>query len=212
MLALIPALIPALVLSQATRYTIDPRETELIALTKPAGLFSGASHSHVLLARSVTGAISYDPAAPAASSFTVSFPTDALENDDPLLRQRFNLTGTLSAEDRKTIGANLRAADQLDVKRFPTTSFTSSKVSKLDAGHLEISGTMTLRGVAVALTLPVAVSIKDGVLNGRGTVGITHAMFGFKPISVALGTIRNAEEITLDLKVTARAPSPDGGS
>jgi len=206
------ALIPALLLAQATHYAIDPAQTELIALTAPAGLFAGASHPHVIVARKVQGEVVYDPAAAEASSVTLQFPADALENDEPAQRKRFGFATNPSEGDRKTIAANLRSEGQLDVKKYPTVTFASKKVRRVDAERLEVTGTMTLRGVPVELLLPVKVSVKDGVLRGEGSIGITHAMFGFKPFTAALGTIRNAEEISLKLTIVGRAQPPDGGS
>ena len=205
-------LVPALVLSQATHYAIVPEETELLALTSPAGLFAGASHPHVITAPKVRGEVIYDANAPETSSVSLEFQAKDLGNDDPALRRRFHMTSMLSIEDRKKVAADMVGADQLDVKKYPTVSFTSRHVRRLDAEHLEVSGAMTLRGVAAELTLPVKVTVHDGVLRGEGTVGITHAMFGFRPFSTALGTIRNAEPITLELRIVARAMAPDGGS
>lgn len=206
------SLVAALLLAQAVHYPLDAAQTELIALTAPAGLFAGASHPHVIVARRVQGEVVYDPAAPEASSVTLQFPADALENDDPAQRKRLGFTTTPSPEDRKTIAANLRAADQLDVKKYPTASFASKRVRRLDAERLEVSGTLTVRGVPVDLTLPVKVTVKAGVLRGEGSVGVTHAMFGFKPFTAALGTVRNAEEIKLELVLVGRAAQADSGS
>lgn len=202
------ALLPLCVLAQPVLFAIDPEETELIALSAPAGLLGGASHPHVIVARRVTGAVIYDASEPAASSITLEFQVDALENDAPALRKRLGLRGELSEEERRTVGAAMRSEGQLDVKRHPRVGFTSKQVTRLDPSRLEVRGTMTLRGVAVELIVPVTVSVRDDLLRGEGTVGITHAMFGFKPFSTALGTIRNAEEISLRLKISARSPSP----
>jgi polyisoprenoid-binding protein YceI len=207
------ALLPLWLLAQPVHYAIDPEHTELLALTAPAGLLGGASHPHVIVARRVMGEVIYDASSPAASSVTLEFQVDALENDAPALRKRLGLRGELTEEERRTVSAAMRAEGQLDVKRHPRVSFTSKHVTRLDDASLEVHGTMTLRGVAVELTLPVKVSVRDGVLHGEGTVGLTHAMFGFKPFSTALGTIRNAEEISLRLKLaaTARSSTADGG-
>lgn len=206
------SLAAALLLAQAIHYPIDAAQTELIALTTPTGLFAGASHPHVIVARRVQGEVVYDPAAPEASSVALRFPADSLENDDPAQRKRFGFATELSPADRQAVAANLRAEDQLDVKRYPTASFASRRVRRLDAERLEVSGTLTLRGVPVELTLPVRVTVKDGVLRGEGRVGVTHAMFGFKPFTAALGTVRNAEEIELELVLVGRAAQPDSGS
>ena len=204
-------LLTCLLLAAPTTYPLDPAATELVALTSPAGLFAGASHPHVLVARQVQGEVTFDPEAPEATRVWVRFPADALENDDPALRARFGLGGPLPAETRREVATNLRSAGQLDVKRYPEVSYRSRSARRLADGALELSGTLTVRGVAAAVTLPVHLGLEAGVLRGEGTVGITHAMFGFQPYTAALGTIRNAEAMTLRLTLVARAPAPDAG-
>jgi len=204
-------LLAGLLLGQATSYAVDASQTELVVLTTPAGLFAGASHPHVIVARQVRGVVTFDPAAVEATRIAVTFPADALENDDPALRARFGLTSTLSPEARQEVAANLRSPGQLDVKKWPEVTFRSLAARRLDAGHLELSGTLTVRGVAARLTLPVSLALEHGVLSGEGTVGVTHALFGFQPYAAALGTIRNAEAMTLRLKLVARASPEDAG-
>jgi polyisoprenoid-binding protein YceI len=201
-------LLVALALAEATTYVIDASQTEILALTAPAGLFAAASHPHVLQARQVTGEVVFDAAHPEATEVVVRFPADALENDEPALRSRVGFTTTLSPRDRATVAANLRAPDQLDAARHPELSFRSTGARSLGPGRLQLSGTLTVRGVGVAVTLPVRLEVADGVLRGYGTVGLTHAMFGFAPYVTGLGTIRNAEEVTLRVTLVARAPKP----
>jgi polyisoprenoid-binding protein YceI len=201
-------LLVALALTLPTTYVVDGSQTELLALTAPAGLFAGASHPHVLQARQVTGVVVFDATRPEATLVEVKFPADALENDDPALRARVGFTSTLSPQDRATVAANLRAKGQLDVATYPVMSFQTTGARSLGPGRLELSGTLTVRGVAVALKLPVRVEVADGVLRGYGTVGLTHAMFGFAPYVTGLGTIRNAEEVALRVTLVARAGKP----
>jgi polyisoprenoid-binding protein YceI len=205
-------LLASLLLGAPTAYAVDPAQTELVVLTTPAGLFAGASHPHVLVARQVQGEVTFDPEAVEATRLWVHFPADALENDDPAWRARFKLAGTLPPEARREVAAALRSEGQLDVKRYPQVSFRSREVRRRGASQLEVSGTLTVRGVGAQITLPVHLAVEDGVLRGEGTVGITHAMFGFQPYVAALGTVRNAEEMTLRLRLVARAAGADSGA
>ena len=56
---------------------------------------------------------------------------------------------------------HLRSADFLDVERYPTITFSSSRAEAIDASHLLIHGDLTIRGT----TRPVAL---DTELKGRG--------------------------------------------
>ena len=203
-LALLVAFLPTMTAAAPVTYRIEPADTELLALTTPAGLLSGLSHPHVVAARGATGEVVHDAAAPAGDRVTVEAPTDLLENDEPALRARLGMK-PLDEGDRRKVGEALRAADQLDVARHPRVRFSSTAVRALEDGRLEVVGTLELRGVAAEVRLPVRVEVQDGVLRGEGTLRITHRQFGFKPVSAAAGTIRNAEEIELRLVLVARA-------
>ncbi len=203
--ALLAALVPGLALAAPVAYRLDPAETELVAITHPVGLFSGAAHPHAVLARGAEGRIVHDPSDPAASRVEVEVRTDALEVDDPALRRRYGLAGTLSDADRRKVAASMRARDQLDVAGFPNISFSSTAVRPLGEGRLEVSGPLTIRGRSAEIRVPVRVSVEGGVLRGEGTVHVTHAMFGIRPFSTAFGTVRNADGIDLHLTLVGRA-------
>jgi polyisoprenoid-binding protein YceI len=211
--ALLVGLVPALVFAAPATYPIDPERSEIVAHLSPAGLLRGVSHPHVIVAREISGEMVYDAEAPERSSVRVQAPAEALENDDPALRKKYGLDGTLDEGDRKKVAAGLRAEDQLDTGRFPSIAFASSSVRRLDGEQLEVTGRLTIRGVSAEISLPVRVTLSDGVLSGEGTVRITHAMFKFEPFSTALGTIRNAEEIVLRVALVGRAKvePPDAG-
>jgi len=206
------ALAPTLGLAAPVTYPLDPAATELVALTRPAGLLRGTAHPHVIVARKVEGEVVYDAEAPEASSVRVRFPSEALEVDDPGLRRRYGLEGTLDEGDRRKVAAAMRAEDQLDTGRYSTISFESRSVRKVAGERLEVTGRLTIRGVAADITLPVRATVKDGVLRGEGTVTLTHAMFRFEPFSTALGTIRNAEEILIRVTLVGRARAEPPGA
>jgi len=50
---------------------------------------------------------------------------------------------------------HLRSADFFDVEKFPTISFTSSKITKTGDNNFAVTGTLTMHGVAKEITLPV---------------------------------------------------------
>lgn len=203
--AILAVLAPAVALAAPVTYSIDPEATELVALTRPAGLLRGAAHPHVIAARRVEGEVVHDAEAPDTSSVRVRFPAEALEVDDPDLRRKYRLDGTLDDGDRRKVTAAMRAEDQLDTGKHPTIAFESRSVRWLGGDRLEVRGRLAIRGVAAEIALPVRVTVKDGVLRGEGTIAVAHAMFQIEPFSTALGTIRNAEEILLVVTLVGRA-------
>ncbi len=50
---------------------------------------------------------------------------------------------------------HLRSADFFDVEKYPTITFTSSKITKTEDNNFAVTGTLTMHGVAKEVTLPV---------------------------------------------------------
>ena len=155
-------------------------------------------------AAEVTGTVEHDPASPEATVVVVEVPTASLRADDPALRRRLGLTGEVSASDRAEIEKAMRSADQLDVARFPTIRFVSSRVTRQADGRLAVTGTLTIRGVSREVTFPAEITVGSaGAMHGQATLAIRQSSFGYQPYRAALGTIRNKDEVTLHVDLWA---------
>jgi polyisoprenoid-binding protein YceI len=88
--------------------------------------------------RDFDGVVKYDKANPAASSveFTVKAASIDTANNDR--------------------DEHLRSKDFFDVQKFPTLTFTSTKVVAKDANNLEVTGNLTMHGVTKPVTIPVS--------------------------------------------------------
>ncbi len=121
--------------AEAVKYEIDPTHTVVLATwnhfgySNPTANFGDAS-----------GSITYDPAAPEASSVEVTLPMSGLDSFVPKLDE------------------HLRSADFFDAERFPEATFRSTSVRADGENRLEVTGDLTLKGV----TRPV---VLDVVLN-----------------------------------------------
>lgn len=99
--------------------------------------------------RDFDGVIKYDKQNPAASS--VEFTVKAASIDT-------------SNNDRDE---HLRGADFFDVQKFPTLTFTSTKVAAKDADTLDVTGNLTMHGVTKQITIPVEVLGSVKTPNGE---------------------------------------------
>jgi polyisoprenoid-binding protein YceI len=88
--------------------------------------------------RDFAGLIRYDKANPAASSveFTVKAASIDTTNNDR--------------------DEHLRSADFFDVQKFPSLTFTSTKIVPKDATTLDVTGNLTLHGVTKPVTFPIS--------------------------------------------------------
>jgi polyisoprenoid-binding protein YceI len=84
-----------------------------------------------------SGTIRFDDAHPEQSSVTFDIKAASID------------TGTADRD------AHLRSDDFFAAETHPSITFTTSKVTKKSAEQFDIEGTLTIRGVAKQLTLPV---------------------------------------------------------
>ena len=183
---------------------IDTGETRLTVHVFKEGFGSALAHDHVVEATQVTGTVEYDAARPEASSIVIEARADSLRVDDPGARQRLGVEGELSDGQRADVLKAMRTPDQLDVARYQTIRFASTRVVPEGDGRLRVTGGLTIRGVTREMTFPATVTVEGGVLRARATLRFLQSSFGYRPYTALLGAIRNKDEVSLDVDVVAR--------
>jgi len=133
-----------------TVWQIDPKHTLVefavayLALTTVKGRFTG-----------VSGTIRANEADPARSSVEVEIDAASLE----------------TSEGRRD--SHLRSADFLDVERFPTITFTSTRVEGAGPDRLLVHGDLTIRGLTHAVVLDTHINGRSRNLDGFEVAGFT---------------------------------------
>ena len=136
---------------QAADWTVDPAHSQAsfavrhMMVSTVRGSFSG-----------LKGTVVYDPENPAAS--------------------KVNLTIDVSTIDTRNEkrDADLKSAEFFDAGKYPTITFTASKVSPGSPGKFKLAGDMTMHGVTKQVTFDVSgpeLPVKDG--KGRLHSGAT---------------------------------------
>jgi polyisoprenoid-binding protein YceI len=183
---------------------IDPERTRLALQLFREGVGSALAHDHVVEATEVGGTVDYDPVRPDTSAIVVEARTASLRVDEPAARRRLGVEGDLSESQRADVAKAMRAPDQLDVARYPTIRFVSTRVVAEGEGRLQVTGRLTLRGMTREVTFPATVALESGTLRGRATVTFLQSSFGYRPYTALLGAIRNRDEVTLHVDLVAR--------
>jgi polyisoprenoid-binding protein YceI len=115
-----------------TTYTIDPAHSVAgfkvrhLMVSNVRGEFSG-----------ISGTVVYDPETPANASI------------DTIIDAR-----TIHTRDEQR-DAHLKSADFLDAEKYPTITFVSKKIVKVDEGEWKVTGDLILHGVTKSVTLDV---------------------------------------------------------
>ena len=130
---------------QAGTYSVEPSHTRVLFAVNHMGFstwygdFTGAKGTLVL-----------DPKAPANSKLEVTLPTASISTTNTVL------------------DGELKAADWFDAAKYPTITFTSTKVTPTGADTAKVTGDLTLHGV----TKPVTLDVK---FHGAGPHPMTKA-------------------------------------
>jgi 1,4-dihydroxy-2-naphthoyl-CoA hydrolase len=156
--ACVAVLAPAI--TWAASFRVDPERTRLAVRLYKEGVGGRLAHDHVVEAAEVSGQVEYDAARPEASSVMVEARTASLRVDEPAARRQLGLEGDLSESQRADVGKTMRSPEQLDVARYPTIRFASTRVVADAEGRLRVTGQLTLRGVTREVTFPATVELR----------------------------------------------------
>ena len=172
-------------MSQVT-YTIDPAHSTAgfkvrhLMVANVRGEFSG-----------VTGTVVHDAENPANSSIQATIDARTVHTRD---------------EQRD---AHLKSADFLDVEKYPTITFVSTKVQKVGQGEGKVTGNLTLHGITKEVVLDVegpAPEVKDPWGNTKSgasaSTKIKRSDFGLVwNAALETGGVLVGEEVQITLEV-----------
>ena len=144
------------------------------------------------------GTINYAAAAPAASSVKAEIDASSIDTNN----------------DRRD--GHLRSPDFFDAAKYPTITFTSTKVSSGAEGKLKVEGTLTMHGITKPVVLDAAF-----LGSGPGLDGVTRA--GFEATTKVdrkdYGIVWNkaldqggtllGDDVQINLEIEALIPQPD---
>ncbi len=98
----------------------------------------------------------------------------------------------------------VKGATLLNVGRYPTLSFTSTEVNKLDANTVRVVGDLTMLGVTRPITLIVKVetdaAAKGGIIGFVATTTVARSSFG---MTFGIPIIDDLLEITVQTRAVA---------
>jgi polyisoprenoid-binding protein YceI len=186
-------------------YVVDAARSTVSVHVGRSGLFGFAGHEHVVIAPRLEGEILADPARLESSSVSLTFESAALQvspRGEP-------------PSDVPKVRARMLGPDVLDAIRFPTVSFRSARVegrrTDEDTFDLQVTGTLTLHGIARPVALPVRVVLSSGTLRARGRLVVSQTDYGMKPVSVG-GLVKVKDEVSIDFTIVATraGTSPTG--
>jgi polyisoprenoid-binding protein YceI len=161
---------------------IDPVNSKLIVRVSKAGLFSAFGDDHEVAAPISEGFVDEE-----TRRVKLVIDADRLQVLDP----------HLSSDKRQQVQERMLGPDVLDVVRFPRISFESTAVEQPGSGRLLVRGQLSLHGQTHA----VVVTVRTDRGSYKGTCTFKQREFGITPVSVAGGTVKVKDELTIEFDV-----------
>jgi len=181
-----------------TVLTLDTAESRAVITVGKTGVFSFAGHAHEVVAPSVSGRVTFDPADWGRASVSVAFDASALR-----------VTGKdESPADVPEVQRVMLSAAVLDVARFPRITFQSRRVSVTTrtstTADVLIEGDMTLHGTTRPMAIRAAVTLNaGGRISARGSFTLKQTEFGMVPVTALGGSVRVKDELAIQFTLTA---------
>ena len=162
--------------AQAPTWTVDKAKSNVGFSGKHAGKdFKGEFGEW-------NAAIAFDPANLAQSSAKVTFHTKSASTGD-------------STED-----AALAEEEWLNPGKFPTATFTSTRITSAGGNNYVAQGTLTLKGKTLPVSLPFTLTINGGNATMSGTATIDRLAYEIGTLSDGNGTFVSKDiGITVEL-------------
>jgi polyisoprenoid-binding protein YceI len=191
-----PALILALFAAGPTAWTIDGARSTVAIHVGKSGLLSFAGHEHEVRATQVQGEVSAVPEDLAQSRVSLTFAAGALK-----VEEKGEPAGDAPKVQEAMLGPKV-----LDVARFPTITFASTRVTGRSTGvgryDLEVTGNLTLHGVTRSVVLPLRVDAATDSLTATGRMEIRQTDYGITPVNVA-GVVKVKNALAIDYRLVA---------
>jgi len=181
--------------------TLDAANSRVTIDVGRTGVLGFAGHNHEVIAPVVQGKVTYDPADWQHSAVSLQFDASALK-----------VTGKGdSPSDVPQVQRAMLSEEVLDVKRFPSVTFTSRRVSvsraTTGAVDLLIEGDMTLHGQTRPLAVHVSAGLDADGITVRGGFPLKQSDFGIQPVTAVGGTVKVKDELLVQFVLKARRSS-----
>ena len=187
----------------ATRtFVIDSDASSVRVRAGKTGIGSFAGHEHEILGRSIHGEVLADFEDLPRSSVEVTVNARSL---------------TVVAEgepegDAPKVEQAMKGPQVLHVARFPAIGFRSRQVTgkQLAPGSYEltIAGDFSLHGAVKPMAVQLQAEVHGDTLVGTCKMQVKQTDFGIKPTVAAGGLVKVEDEVTVTLRVVARAGGP----
>jgi polyisoprenoid-binding protein YceI len=188
-----------------TRYQVDGAASRLHVLVYRAGTMARMGHNHVLSTDQLSGTVVVHPQLE-QSQLVLDLPVNSLKVDEPAARAVAgeDFAAEVPPDAREATRANLLREEVLDAVRFPVINLRAVSISGTHHRPV-LHVSLTVKGVAQRIEVPVTLSYRDRELAAVGEFAIKQSDFGITPFSVGMGALQVRDELRIRFAIAARS-------
>lgn len=189
-------------------YRIDASQSEIRILVYRAGPLAHFGHNHVMVNRSIGGAVNLADA-PNKSVFRLTVPVADFVVDDPQARREEggDFPGDIPDDAKSGTLHNMLSAALLNADEFP--AITVSSVA--ESGGQNASGTgewtatvaISVAGHDSKVDVPFRLEIDSRRLSAAGSLELRQTALGLTPFSLMLGALQVQDAMTIKFHLVA---------
>jgi len=188
----------------AHEYAVVAEESLLQILVYRGGAMARLGHNHVIASHQLSGTV-FVAEDPTQSRFDISVPVNELTIDEPAMRE---MAGTdfppgVPQSARDGTRKNLLSEALLDGEKYPAIRLRATDVVAAGEGF-DVGVEITIKDQVRSVRVPVTLTRKEGALVARGEFPLKQSDLGFKPFSVAMGSLVVLDEMHIHFEVVAR--------
>jgi polyisoprenoid-binding protein YceI len=173
-------------------WSLDAAAGELLIRTGVAGRAAKMGHRLTIAMQSWQATVRWAGGKPTSLELTV--PVDSLA----VLSGEGGVT-PLAGPEKGVARSN--ALKSLDAKKYPQIRYVADDIDTT-AGGYRLDGTVEIHGTTRPQVVDAKVEDRGDVWALSTTVGITQSDFGVKPYSLFMGSLKVADEVTVDFAAT----------
>jgi hypothetical protein len=189
-------------------YRIDESRSELRVLVYRAGPLARLGHNHVMVNRSLRGAVKLADA-PGQPAFRLTVPAAGFVVDDAQARREEGSEFDSEVPDEAKGGTlqNMLSAAVLDADEFPLITVESVGFST-PPGAAGGDSMVAMVRISVAgrdskIEVPFTVHRDSNQLDAAGSLQIRQSALGLTPYSLMLGALQVQDAMTIKFKIVA---------
>lgn len=202
----IPEVAVPVVPADAKPYPVVPEESLLRILVYRGGAMARLGHNHVIASHQLTGTVFVTGDA-TQWRFDLLVPVNDLTIDEPAMREQAgaDFPPGVPQSARDGTRRNLLSPALLDGANYPTIRLRCTDVVAAGEGF-DVGVEITLKDQVRNVRVPVTLERKAGALKATGEFPLKQSELGFKPFSVAMGSLVVLDEMRILFELVARQP------